>query len=248
MSSTSRDVDRTKAIIASVLAAIESRDLIAIEEVMADDVRWQNVPDAPARGRAEVLMMFDRILPLCNDVKWEIVSASYGRGRAWLERVDRFHIDGDWYEVACNGVFDVDIDAGLLTAVRDYVDLGDWRARILPVYERRAAQPGIVVVERHLEAVRRRDVVAMAADYAPDAVLVRAGVEYRGRREIAAYFRTVPERLGAAVLELSEPGESLKVGWAIVDGSTTVASGTDVYEVTAGRITRQVVHLDATDF
>ncbi len=239
---------RTREVIHAVLAAIESRDLIMIESRLAGGVTWQNVPNAPATGRDEVMMMFDRILPLCDDVKWDVVSETYEGNRGWLERVDRFLIDGEWHEVLCNGVFEVDADAGLLVSVRDYVDLGEWRARILPVYARRAAQRGVAVVERHIAAVRRRDVVAMAADYASNAVLVRDGVEHRGRRAIADYFGTVPGRLGSAALELTAPDEELHVGWSIVDGGTTVASGTDAYEVVDGRIVRQIVHLDGEDF
>ena len=83
-------------------------------------------------------------------------------------------IDGDEHAVRCNGVFDIDGD-GRLLAVRDYVDLGEWRDRVGPVLTRRRSAPPGEVVARHLDAVDRLDVLAMAADYAHDAVLERAG-------------------------------------------------------------------------
>ena len=38
--------------------------------------------------------------------------------------------------MACNGVADVDPAAGLIVAFRDYVDLGEWRARLGDVLTR----------------------------------------------------------------------------------------------------------------
>ena len=72
----------------------------------------------------------DRILDRSDEVRWDIVTEAYAPHRAWLERVDRFRIDGTEYAVRCNGVFEVDTDAGVITEVRDYVDLGEWRGRL----------------------------------------------------------------------------------------------------------------------
>lgn len=44
--------------------------------------------------------------------------------------MDRFRIDGREYAIECNGVVEVDVDRELLTAFRDYVDLGVWRGRL----------------------------------------------------------------------------------------------------------------------
>lgn len=238
----------TRSLVRVVLDAIESRDLDRVESRLAADASWQNVPHPAAVGRAGVIAMFERILPLCERVDWEIVSEAYGPGVAWLERIDHFWIDGERHSVACNGVFRVDTSAGVLRSVRDYVDLGEWRGRIVPVYDRRAREPARTVVERHLDAVRHRDVVAMAADYAADALLVRDGTAHDGRRAISAYFRTVPDRLGDAALDLDAPDESLAVRWRIVRDGAVASSGTDTYTVESGRIVRQVVSLDGTDF
>ena len=73
--------------------------------------------------------MLGRVLRRSDRVRWDVVSESYGDRRAWVERVDRFWIDGSEYAVRCNGVFEFDRDSGLITEVRDYVDLGEWRER-----------------------------------------------------------------------------------------------------------------------
>ena len=74
--------------------------------------------------------MFSFIVPRCERISWDIVSAQYAGDTAWLERVDRFWIDGLEYAIECNGVFRVDERSGLIREVRDYVDLGVWRARL----------------------------------------------------------------------------------------------------------------------
>ena len=101
-----------------------------------------------------------------------------------------------------------------------------------------------------MEAVLSGDPEAMAADYAPGAVLERAGVSHEGRAAIEAYFETVPARLGAARVVfdgLSVVGTTATFRWHL-DGAETPTSGTDVCTVEGGSIVHQVVRLDTTDF
>ena len=63
-------------------------------------------------------------------MRWDVVTSAYDGDRAWLERVDRFWIDGQEYAIECNGVYTVDPASGLLDEVRDYVDLATWRQRL----------------------------------------------------------------------------------------------------------------------
>ena len=89
----------------------------------------------------------------------------------------------------------------------------------------------------------------MAADYALDAELLRGGEVHRGRPAIEAYFRTVPDRLGDAVVvfdELAVDGETATFRWHL-DGPADV-SGTDRLTIREGLIVRQVVQLDTLDF
>lgn len=236
----------------ALLAAIESRDLRRVRAALSPDVTWQNVPHPVTEGRDAVVELLGGSLNWSTKVRWDVLTASYGEDFGILERVDRFWLDGEEYGAPCNGVFTVDVEASTVRSVRDYVDLGEWRARTAPVIERLRTRPAVDVVQRHVDAVRRRDVLAMAADYAVTAELVRGDQTYRGWDAIADYFDTVPERLSAQQLEFgpvnAESAEQPSVSWSIVDGGRTVTSGTDTFTVDAGRITRQIVRLDASDF
>jgi hypothetical protein len=105
------------------------------------------------------------------------------------------------------------------------------------------------VARDHMEAVLSGDPVAIAADYATDAELHRPGEVLQGRAAIEAYFRTVPGRLGEAVVVFDDfdvESETASFRWHLEGG--VEASGTDVLTIRDGLIVRQVVHLDATDF
>jgi limonene-1,2-epoxide hydrolase len=114
-------------------AAIEARDVALAAACFAPGAPYQNVPHPPALGPAGVAGLLGPIVDRSQQVRWDIVSEAYVPGRAHLERVDRFWIDGTEYAVACHAVVEVDEEAGLITAFRDYVDLAPWRAQILGV-------------------------------------------------------------------------------------------------------------------
>ena len=108
----------------------------------------------------------------------------------------------------------------------------------------------LATVKDHLDAVHTGDPEAMAADYAADAVLVRE-VTYQGKGAIAAYFTTVPQRLGDGRVEFAEPrleGALVAVAWTLRGGPGDGTSGTDRFEVADGIIVRQTVTLDGGDF
>ncbi|MDH4278644.1 MAG: nuclear transport factor 2 family protein [Acidimicrobiia bacterium] len=233
-----------------LLAALASRDLRRIEATLSPDCSWRNVPHPAVDGRDAVMALLAPIVTWSDRVQWDVLSAAYDESTAWLERADRFRIDGAEHTVLCNGVFEVDAGAGTVRSVRDYVDLGEWRARVGPTLEAMAQRPAGEVINRHLAAVTARDPVALAADYAPDAVLRRGADEHRGWRAIADYFDSVPARLGglhfSSQLSSQEP---TTVRWEITDGTNAVvARGTDRYRVAGGRIVEQTVELDTPDF
>ena len=244
------DVTASEPAVRALLAAIESRDVRAIDDALAPTATWQNVPHPPTVGRDAVVRLLGDIVSWSDEVRWDVVSESFGPGTAWVERVDRFVLDGVEHAVRCNGVFTV--ADGVVAEVRDYVDLGEWRSRVGPALAAMADRPAEVVVRRHLDAVLALDPVRMAVDYAHDAVLVRPDGERRGRRAIADYFDTVPGRLGDGGLEFGpiagRPDGTVAVQWTITRPSAAAVSGADTYEVHAGRITRQTVTFDTTDF
>ena len=117
-------------IVRQFLTAVETCDLDGIEGCFSVTARYSNVPHEPAIGRAAIRALFEPILTRSSEVHWEIVSDSYLDRRAFLERIDHFVIDGVDYAVECNGVYELDPDEGVITEVRDYVDLVPWRAKI----------------------------------------------------------------------------------------------------------------------
>jgi limonene-1,2-epoxide hydrolase len=118
-----------RAAVTRFLAAVEARDAAGAAACFAPSATYANVPHPPVHGPSGVQGLLAPILERSSQVRWEIVTASYDSDRAWLERVDRFVIDGTEYAVACNGVVEVGSD-GLITAFRDYVDLAVWRATL----------------------------------------------------------------------------------------------------------------------
>lgn len=113
-----------------LLGHIEARNPTAAASCFAEDGWWQNVPHERSAGRTGIETLLGPILRRSDEVRWDVVTSSFDEFRGWLERVDRFWIDGTEYAVRCNGVFEVDRGTGLITEWRDYVDLGEWRARL----------------------------------------------------------------------------------------------------------------------
>ena len=126
-----RDDDRlVRSAVARLLVAVESRLPADVAACFTPDATYRNVPHEPAIGRSGIEALFRPILNRAERVVWDIVSAAYTGDTAWLERVDRFWIDGVEYRIECNGVARVDLPTGLIAEFRDYVDLGVWRKRL----------------------------------------------------------------------------------------------------------------------
>ena len=126
----------TRAAVASFLAAVHARDPDAAASCFAEGARYANVPHPPVIGPAGVRALLAPILSRSSDVRWDLVTSAYDGSRAFLERVDRFRIDGREYAIECTAVVEVDPATGLVTSFRDYVDLGVWRARLDGVLDR----------------------------------------------------------------------------------------------------------------
>jgi limonene-1,2-epoxide hydrolase len=118
------------ATISRFLVAVAARDPDAAGACFAPGATYANMPHPPVVGPVGVAGLLAPILRRSDRVRWDLVSASYTADRAWLERVDRFWIDGREYAIECNGVAEIDPTAGLITAFRDYVDLATWRERL----------------------------------------------------------------------------------------------------------------------
>lgn len=122
--------EQVQAVVRRFLAAVEARDPDGVAATVAPEATYQNVPHDPAVGRDAIRALFARILLAAEEVRWEVLTEAWTDRRAHLERVDRFRIGGAWYEIECHGIWEVDPDRGLVTAVRDYLDLGVWHRRL----------------------------------------------------------------------------------------------------------------------
>ena len=112
------------------LDSLESCDIDRILQSFTEKSSWQNVPHVPAVGLSEIRAAFESIVQRSSRIQWDVVSSAFEDSRGWIERVDRFWIDGIEYAVRCNGVFDFDVESSSILSVRDYVDLGEWRSRL----------------------------------------------------------------------------------------------------------------------
>jgi limonene-1,2-epoxide hydrolase len=110
--------------------SLQQRDAVAASCCFGVDGWWQNVPHPASVGREAIAALLGPILRRSQHVRWDVVTSSFSEHRGWLERVDRFWIDGTEYVVRCNGVYEVEAATGLITEWRDYVDLGEWRSRL----------------------------------------------------------------------------------------------------------------------
>ncbi len=246
------DEDLTRLAIEELLAAVESRDLRKVECALHPDAVWQNVPHAPVAGRESVIQMLASIICWSDKVQWDVLSASVKGDTGWYERLDRFWIDGAEYAVPCNGVFRVDPTTRTVCALRDYVDLGEWRSSVAAVMTRLKNRLPAEVVTHHLEAVTDADPIAMAADYAYDASLQRGNERHEGWAAIVDYFDTVPARLAGRAIAFGSieavSADQARVGWHISGAGMAPVTGADIFTVSMGRITHQLTELPGSDF
>ena len=247
-----KDEDLTRLAVEALLAAIESRDLRKVECALHPDAVWQKVPHEPAMVRESVMQMLASIICWSDKVQWEILSAAVKGDTGWYERLGRFWIDGAEYAVPCNGVFRVDPVTRTVCALRDYVDLGEWRRSVAPAMTRLTDRSPAEVVSHHLEAVMGWDPIAMAADCAYDALLQRGEERHEGWVAIVDYFDTVRAWLAehAIVFGATEAvsADQARVKWRISGAGMAPVTGTDILTVSMGRITHQVTELHGSDF
>lgn len=116
----------------------------------------------------------------------------------------------------------------------------------------------VAVVGHHVAAMKRGDLAAIMADYAPDAVVVAphglvAGVNGRGAQvfvgtaNVRRVFATLTDRehhpgvvTMQTAIEPGGPGVAL-LHWVQFKGTPKQASGEDVFVVRGGRIVHQAI-------
>lgn|GEM_PF-1915894 len=134
-------IERSHEAVSRLFRAVEACDPAFVTACFTPDAVFRNMPHEPFVGRAAIEQLFTPILAASERVEWVIHNLCVVDDLVFAERTDRFWIDGVEYHIECNGVFRVDQTQQLIAEVRDYVDLGLWRARLGGVLARKRARP-----------------------------------------------------------------------------------------------------------
>ncbi len=92
------------------IAAIERKDIDAAMDLLAEDVRYENMPIDPIVGRDAVRATLGMFLEPASEVDWPVLRQVVDGNCVMNERLDRFKIGDGWLELAVAGVFEVDND------------------------------------------------------------------------------------------------------------------------------------------
>lgn len=129
--------DLRAAIVIAFIEAWNRRDLAAIEQRLAPDVLYHNIPMAPVAGREAVMAGLAPFVGACGAIDWRLLDLAVSESGAVLtERVDDFVIAGALLSVRVMGVFE--IRDGLIAAWRDYFDPRE----LQPGFQVASSEPG----------------------------------------------------------------------------------------------------------
>lgn len=126
-------VEVTRHAVHAWVDAFGTRDVDAVLATLDPSCVYCNVGEPARVGHAAIRPSFTAVMARADRVAFEVVTESYAAGTGWVERVDRFWIDGTEHALPCNGVFRVDVDTGLIVEVRDYLDITGWRQQMAGV-------------------------------------------------------------------------------------------------------------------
>ena len=103
------------------MEAASKRDYDTALPLLAEDVRYHNMPIAPVEGREAVREQLEALLALGTDSEWRVLHEVAQGDVVMNERIDRFLLDGRWVDLPVMGVFV--LRDGLIAEWRDYFDL-----------------------------------------------------------------------------------------------------------------------------
>jgi ketosteroid isomerase-like protein len=101
------------------------------------------------------------------------------------------------------------------------------------------------ILAHHGRAMGTEDVDALLADYAPDAVLLRASGAARGHDALRQFFTGMFAELPHATWDLKTTvfeGDALYVEWAAAGGGKRIDDGVDTFVFADGLIRLQTAH------
>ena len=115
-------------VVRDFITAVERKDIAAAAALLADDVRYENMPIDPIVGREGVIATLEMFLEPALEVEWPVLREMVDGSSVMNERLDRFKIGDGWLELPVAGVFDV--DDGVITLWRDYFDMGAYQRQM----------------------------------------------------------------------------------------------------------------------
>jgi len=115
-------VGLVRAFMDAFVSAWPSQDAAALAPFFAPHATYHNVPLDPAVGRAAIVDEFARFMQLGGEVGVELLHVAAEGPVVLTERVDHFTNGTSKVDLPVMGV--VEVHDGLITAWRDYFDLG----------------------------------------------------------------------------------------------------------------------------
>ncbi len=115
-------------IIEAFIDAWNRMDWDAIDDLMAEDIFYHNIPMEPIKGRAAA-SAFVRGMD-ATGINWELLSIAENGNKVLTERVDNFDLaSGKKLSVPVMGTFE--IENGKIQAWRDYFDLATFTSQMM---------------------------------------------------------------------------------------------------------------------
>ena len=117
-------------VVSDLFAAWTRLDLDAIMSYFAEDAVWDNVPMAPAKGKAAIREMTHGFLKDSAKFEAKILKTVHVGNTVFDERVDTIVMkSGKSASIPVAGMFEIN-DAGKIAVWRDYFDLGTFTKQI----------------------------------------------------------------------------------------------------------------------
>lgn len=117
-------------VVNDLFAAWTRLDLEGIMSYFAEDAVWDNVPMAPAKGKAAIREMTNGFLKDSTSFSAKILKQVHVDNTVFNERVDTIAMkNGKSAAIPVAGMFELD-NAGKIKVWRDYFDLGTFTKQI----------------------------------------------------------------------------------------------------------------------
>jgi limonene-1,2-epoxide hydrolase len=114
-------------IIEAFIDAWNRMDWDAIDDLMAEDIFYHNIPMQPIEGRAAASAFVRGMAPV--GVDWKLLSIAENGNKVLTERLDNFDLTGGKkLSIPVMGTFE--IENGRIKAWRDYFDLATFTSQM----------------------------------------------------------------------------------------------------------------------